>query len=88
MAFDLWNQAEGGRYRGFAHKTGPLVEFHHVLGAQCWVIAKGNELRPRATRFDQAPKFSSDSKRMFGLCLDAGMTVLPMASAVVFTKHS
>ena len=37
---------------------------------------------------DQAPKFSSDSNRVFGLCLDAGVTVLPMASAVVVTKLS
>ncbi len=36
----------------------------------------------------QAPKFSSDSKRVFGLRADAGETVRPMASAVVFTKHS
>jgi hypothetical protein len=36
----------------------------------------------------QAPKFSSESKRLFGLGVDAARAVLPMASAVVLAKVS
>ena len=46
MALDLRNQAEGERNRGFADKTGPLVQFHHVLGAERRVLAECKELIP------------------------------------------
>jgi hypothetical protein len=59
-----------------------------VLGAEGGVRAESEEFLPRNARVLQEPKFSSESKRVLGLRVDAVLAVLPMASAVVMANVS
>lgn len=88
MTAKLRHQPERGRNGGLPDEAGLCVQLHHVLRAKGGVRAQGEEIRPRNLHHSQAPKFSSESKRVFGLCADAALAVRPMARAVVTTKVS
>jgi hypothetical protein len=68
--------------RGWLRNTGIRPKADHGIPGLRKKLIPGNPW------FSQEPKFSSESKRVFGLETDEGGTVLPIASAVVLTKLS
>ena len=83
---DLGNQSKGRRQGGFADDSRMSIQFHHVFGTNFGILTEGEKFIPSKLRFLQASKFSSESKRLFGLGMDSPGAFWPMAFAVVLTK--